>query len=303
MPMWVAVFSVFVITGAISCTLGALFWVNDPRPLERLGGGAPGKAAGRALPSWTDLLELAARLSRSAANSAGLRKQLMVAGYNNPAAVDWFHGAQVTGGFAMALAGLALTAALNLSGTSFAATVMAASLFGFRVPYFLLSRRRAHRARELVRALPNTVDLLIVCIESGLGVDQALRMVAKELAEAHPELSRELVLLNAEIAAGNARSEALRRLAERTAVDDIRDLASALIQADRFGTSICQTLRTRSDFIRVQARQRAEEKAAKLGVKLILPIFFFVLPTLFVVTLGPAIFQLVTELAPLVNSM
>ena len=109
--------------------------------------------------------------------------------------------------------------------------------------------------------------------------------------------------MNGEIAAGKSRTDAMRRFAERTAVDDIRDLVSALIQADRFGTSICQTLRTRSEFIRVQARQRAEEKAAKLGVKLILPIFFFVLPTLFVVTLGPAIFQLLTELVPLVNSM
>jgi tight adherence protein C len=296
-----ATLALFVLTAALASTLGVLLWVNDPRPLERLGGLGGSRARKSLIPRWTDLLEMASRLSRSAADSEGLKRKLVMAGYHNPAAVDWFHGAQVTAGFALGLLGLA--AGLNLTGSSFAAVVMAASLFGFRMPHFYLSRRRAERARQLIRALPNTVDLLIVCIESGLGIDQALRMVAKELAEAHPELSRELVLLNAEIAAGKSRTDALRNMAERAAVDDIRDLVSALIQADRFGTSICQTLRTRSEFIRVQARQRAEEKAAKLGVKLILPIFFCVLPTLFVVTLGPAIYQLITELVPLVNSM
>jgi tight adherence protein C len=291
MPVGIATLGVFILTAAIASALGVLFWVNDPRPLERLGGVGSVRTRRRMIP----------RLSRSAASSDGLRKQLMTAGFNNPAAVDWFHGAQVTCGFGLGLLGLLI--GMNLSGSSFATIVMAASLFGFRMPYFYLSRCRKHRARELVRALPNTVDLLIVCIESGLGIDQGLRMVAKELADPHPELSRELVLLNGEIAAGKSRTDALRKLAERTAVEDIRDLVSALIQADRFGTSICQTLRTRSEFIRVQARQRAEEKAAKLGVKLILPIFFCVLPTLFVVTLGPAIFQLVTELVPLVNGM
>jgi tight adherence protein C len=296
-----ATVGVFVLTAALASALGVLVWVNDPRPLERLGGLGGARARKSFFPRWTDLLAVAARLSRSAASSEGLKRQLMLAGFHNPAAVDWFHGAQVTAGFTLGLLGLAV--GMNLAGSSFAAVVMAASLFGFRMPYFYLSRHRAARAKELVRALPNTVDLLIVCIESGLGIDQALRLVAKELGDAHPELSREFVLLNAEIAAGKSRTDALRNLADRTAVDDIRDLVSALIQADRFGTSICQTLRTRSEFIRVQARQRAEEKAAKLGVKLILPIFFCVLPTLFVVTLGPAIYQLITELVPLVNSL
>jgi tight adherence protein C len=147
------------------------------------------------------------------------------------------------------------------------------------------------------------VDLLIVCIESGLGLDQAMRTVAKELAEAHPVISRELTFLNAEIAAGKSRVDALRNLADRARVEELRDLVSALIQADRFGTSVCQTLRTRSEFMRVQARQRGEEKAAKLGVKLIFPIFFFILPTLFLVTLGPAVFRLIKDLVPAINSM
>src|SRR4051812_26950786 len=121
------------------------------------------------------------------------------------------------------------------------------------------------------RSIGPAVDLLIICIESGLALDQAFRTVAKDLAHAYIEISRELLLVSAEIGAGKTRADALRSFAERSALPDIRNLVSALIQADRFGTSICQTLRTQSDFMRVQARQRAEEKAAKLGVKLIFP--------------------------------
>ncbi len=163
-----------------------------------------------------------------------------------------------------------------------------------------MSRRRQ---REIRRGLPNALDLLVVCVESGLGLDQAIVQVAKELEHAHPEISEEFAMVNIELKAGKRRAEALRNLAERTAVDDLKKLVAVLIQADRFGTGVAQSLRAHADFMRVQARQVAEEKAAKLGVKLVFPIFFCILPSLFVVTVGPVAVKIVRELIPMMRGI
>jgi tight adherence protein C len=144
---------------------------------------------------------------------------------------------------------------------------------------------------------------LVVCVESGLGLDQAVVQVAKELEHAHPEISEEFTMVTLEMKAGKRRVEALRNLAERTGVDDLKKLVAVLIQADRFGTGVAASLRGHADFMRVQARQIAEEKAAKLGVKLVFPIFFCILPTLFVVTVGPVAVKIVRELIPMMNSI
>jgi tight adherence protein C len=140
-------------------------------------------------------------------------------------------------------------------------------------------------------------------VESGLGLDQAIVQVAKELEHAHPEISEEFAMVNIELKAGKRRAEALRNLAERTAVDDLKKLVAVLIQADRFGTGVAQSLRAHADFMRVQARQVAEEKAAKLGVKLVFPIFFCILPSLFVVTVGPVAVKIVRELIPMMRGI
>jgi len=144
---------------------------------------------------------------------------------------------------------------------------------------------------------------MVVCVESGLGLDQAILQVAKELEHAHPEISEELAIVNFELKAGKRRAEALRNLADRTAVEDLKKLVAVLIQADRFGTGVAQSLRAHSDYMRVQARQVAEEKAAKLGVKLVFPIFFCILPSLFVVTVGPVVMKILRELLPMMNNM
>ena len=153
------------------------------------------------------------------------------------------------------------------------------------------------------RGLANALDLLVVCVESGLGLDQAILQVAKELEHAHPEITEELAIVNLELKAGKRRAEALRNLADRTAVDDLKKLVAVLIQADRFGTGVAQSLRAHSDYMRVQARQIAEEKAAKLGVKLVFPIFFCILPSLFVVTVGPVVMRIMRQLLPMMNNM
>jgi tight adherence protein C len=127
--------------------------------------------------------------------------------------------------------------------------------------------------------------------------------VAKELEHAHPEITEELAIVNLELKAGKRRAEALRNLADRTAVDDLKKLVAVLIQADRFGTGVAQSLRAHSDYMRVQARQIAEEKAAKLGVKLVFPIFFCILPSLFVVTVGPVVMRIMRQLLPMMNNI
>ena len=138
-------------------------------------------------------------------------------------------------------------------------------------------------------------------VEAGLGLDQALQRVGQELAFAYPELSDELRLVNLELRAGNARSEALRNLADRTGVDDLSSLTAMLIQTDKFGTSVAQSLRVHSDTMRTKRRQRAEEAAAKTGVKMIFPLVFCIFPAIWVVTIGPAAIKFVEVLFPLAN--
>jgi tight adherence protein C len=140
--------------------------------------------------------------------------------------------------------------------------------------------------------------MLVICVESGLGLDQALQQVSKELRIAHREISDELAIVNLEMRAGKRRAESLHHLGERTDVDEVKKLVSVIVQADRFGTSISHTLRNFSDYMRVQMRQEAEEKAAKIGVKLVFPIFFFILPSLFVVTVGPMVVRVVRDFMP-----
>jgi len=152
-----------------------------------------------------------------------------------------------------------------------------------------IARRRQHRLRL---SLPDALDLLVVCVEAGMGLNQAIVKVAEELERTHPEISDELKLVNLEIRAGRTRGEALRNLGERTGVDDIISLAAMLIQTDKFGTSIARSLRVHSDSLRTERIQRAEEAAAKTTIKLIFPLLFCVFPALLVVILGPAFLNL-----------
>ena len=174
---------------------------------------------------------------------------------------------------------------------------------GYIVPmqYILLRMRRRYHAIE--KGLPNALDLMVVCVESGLGIDQAIIQVAKELYVAHPEICDEFALMNLEMRAGKSRADALHNLADRTGVEDVKKLVAVLVQTDRFGTSIAPSLRGHADYLRTMSRQRAEEKAAKLAVKLVFPIFFCVLPSLFVVTIGPVMTRLVRDLIPMIENM
>ena len=163
---------------------------------------------------------------------------------------------------------------------------------GYLLPEFWLTSRVRRRQLMLRLSLPDCLDLLVVCVEAGLALDQAFLRVTQELRIAHPELCEELDLVNAEIRIGRTRIEALHELADRTGVDDIKSLVAMLIQTDRFGTSIAQSLRVHSDELRTKRRQRGEELAAKATVKMIPALVFFIFPALFVVILGPAVISL-----------
>jgi tight adherence protein C len=170
---------------------------------------------------------------------------------------------------------------------------VAAAVLGYMVPGFTVARRIRLRRKQIENGLPDALDLLIVSLEAGLAIDQALLKSAEELEIAYPALSQELHLVNIETRAGKPRLEALKNFAKRTKVDDVRALVAMLVQTDRFGTSVAQALRTHAEVARVKRRQRAEEKAAKLSVKLIFPLVFCLLPAFFVISVGPAIIKFV----------
>jgi tight adherence protein C len=173
------------------------------------------------------------------------------------------------------------------------------SIFGgAAIPDIWLKRRIERRMENIQNGLPDAMDLTLISIEAGLGLDQALMRVGQEIRVAHPDLADELQLRNLEVNMGRSRSDAFRNLAERTGVEDLKALVAILIQTDRFGTSVGQALRTYSDSLRTKRRQRAEEKAAKLAIKMVLPMVMFIFPGVFIVILGPAFIAIIRDLLP-----
>jgi tight adherence protein C len=174
---------------------------------------------------------------------------------------------------------------------------------GWVFPRSFLEKKVKRRQETLRLSLPDALDLMVVSIEAGLGLDQAIQHVARELDVAHPELSEELSLVMLEMRAGKRRQDALRNFGERTGEPELKKLVAILIQNDRFGTSMGESLRTHSDFMRTRRRQDAEERAGKVGVKLVFPIFFFILPSMLIVAAGPGILQIFKYLFPMMKSL
>ena len=169
---------------------------------------------------------------------------------------------------------------------------------GYYAPVVWLRRAIAARKDALQRAIPDALDLMVVCVEAGLGLDQAIGRVGEEVKRAHPELSDELNVLALELRTGMSRQEALRNLAHRTDLEEVSSLVALLVQTDRFGTSIGQALRVHADSMRTTRQLKAEELAAKLPVKLLLPLIFFIFPSMFIVLIGPAAIKMVRVLLP-----
>ena len=227
----------------------------------------------------------------SPAEASKSRAWLMQAGYRQSRHETIYFGLRVFG----ALLGLATV--IVASGFDSPYLLIGMPALGFLLPRFVLKRMIRERQRRIRVALADALDLTVICMEAGLSLDQAMARVGQDLRYAHSDLSDEFYLVNLEMRAGKPRPEALRNLAERTGVDDIRALVGVLIQTDRFGTSVAQALRVHSDALRTERRQRAEEQAAKTTIKMIPALVVFVLPSMFFVTLGPAVIGLIHTLA------
>ncbi|HWD97912.1 MAG TPA: type II secretion system F family protein [Bryobacteraceae bacterium] len=232
-----------------------------------------------------------------------LRRSFIQAGIRSPRAANILRGLKTLAALAGGISVATVMMLQKAEGSRVVMGAMAGIGCGYMLPDELLKMKIRRRRARIAKALPNTLDLMTICVEAGLGLDQAIVQVSKELAATYPEISSELAMISLELRAGKRRADCLRAFAERTGIGEVKKLAAILIQADRFGTSIAQSLRIHSEHLRTQRRQQAEEKAAKLGVKLVFPIFFFILPSLFVITVGPVIVRIFRDLLPMLNSL
>ncbi len=256
------------------------------------------------LPDESPMTALAERLASpltkmvppSAAEAKKLQKQLMYAGFRSESAPIIYRGIQLSIMVGLpALVALGCALAVKPPKTAFW-WVVGAFVVGFFLPRYGLNRAITTRQRQLRWGLSDALDLMVVSVEAGLGLNAAMLKVSSELKDVHPDIATEFELANLEIRVGRERDEALRNLAERTGVDDLRSLVAMLIQTDKFGTSIAKALRVFSDSLRTKRRQRAEQEAQKAAVKLLIPLALFLFPTLFIAILGPAALNLMDVL-------
>ncbi len=231
------------------------------------------------------------------------RRRLINAGYRSGKAPVFYTGAKLL--LAIVIVCLLALIPAKLLGFPSVPTLtfyyVLAAACGYYAPVLWLRRAIGSRKDALQRAIPDALDLMVVCVEAGLGLDQAIGRVGEEVKRAHPELSDELNILALELRTGVSRQEALRNLAHRTDLEEVSNLVALLVQTDRFGTSIGQALRVHADSMRTTRQLKAEELAAKLPVKLLLPLIFFIFPSMFIVLIGPAAIKMVRVLLPALN--
>ena len=274
--------------------------------LRKLSGrdGATQAAPSLSIPDDRPATELAQRLATplnkllppSATEAKKLQKQLMHAGFRSADAPIIYRGMQLLSmaGFPLIVAGVCAVLARPLQSALI--YIILAFVVGFILPRYFLGRVTKNRQRNLRWGLADALDLMVVSVEAGLGLNAAMMKVSSEMKDVHPAVATEFELCNLEIRVGRDRDEALRNLAERTGIDDLRSLVAMLIQTDKFGTSIAKGLRVFSDSLRTKRRQRAEQEAQKAAVKLLFPLACFLFPTLFIAILGPAFLNLIDVL-------
>ncbi len=280
---------------------GAMALAPSASAIDRRLGEVIGEAA-RPVPTASTVREtvvdwlhrLGSMAPRSEKEMGRLQQRLVTAGYRKREALIVFFGLRVV---------IAIATFLLLESPLIRRPNLFMALGGCALAYILpgivlarMAKRRQHRIRL---GLPDVLDLLVVCVEAGLGLDQAMHRVSEELAFAHPDLSEELRLVNLELRAGKARGDALHNLATRTALDDLSSLVTMLVQTDKFGTSVAQSLRVHADTLRTKRRQRAEEAAAKTGAKMVFPLVLCIFPAIWVVTVGSAVIKFVQVLLPM----
>jgi tight adherence protein C len=293
LPLLGFVFIALLVTaGALALSSGTAGTVE--RRLAEIGGVAVAEG-----PSYDHLvMDTLKRMGRAAPRSPSemgkLQRRLVSAGFRANEALIVFLGIRVAAG-AMVF-GLLATPLVFRPNLPLA---LGGAALGYLLPNLVLARLEKRRQHRIRMSLPDALDLLVVSVEAGLGLDLAIQRVGEELSFAHRELCDELRLINFELRAGKPRTEALHNLGDRTGVDDIVSLVAMLVQTDKFGTSVAQSLRVHSDTLRTKRRQRAEEAAAKTGVKMVFPLVFCIFPAIWVVTLGPAVIKFIEVLMPM----
>ena len=287
--------------------VGWAAWMLMPNPglvidrrIEELGSRLPREEqsmqASAYDPAFRMLKTVGEKVPRSPKEMSKLRLRLVTAGFRRDEALSIFAGIR-----AVAAVGAFLLVMSPIFGHPNMAFAFGALGLAYIIPGMVLGKMAKRRQHRIQLSLADALDLLVVSVEAGLGLDQAMQRVAAELATAYPDLSDELRLVNLELRAGIARDEALRNLADRTGVEDLSGLVTMLVQTDKFGTSIAQSLRVFSETLRTKRRQRAEEAAAKTGVKMVFPLVFCIFPAIWVITIGPAAIRFVQVLLPIIR--
>ena len=283
-------------------------YARPARLMERLGTPVSDVSAVSSMPAepttaWVVRIiqQVGEKVPLSPEDASATRRDLMMAGYKSEGALKVFFGIKVTACIVLVI--LALLARDSISNPVLRIVIVFFGGFmGYMLPGYMLDKKIVKRQEILRLSLPDALDMMVVSVEAGLGLDQAIQHVGRELVTTHKELSEEFSLVNLEMRAGKRRSEALKNLSERTGEPELQKLVAILIQTDRFGTSMSESLRSHSDFLRVKRRQQAEERAGKVGVKLVFPIFFFILPSMLVVAAGPGMLQVFKQLFPMMKS-
>lgn len=307
LPLLLAVFLFLLLMGVISL-YGYRAYVRPSRIYDRVGGAADAIVESETVSvKPRDVVvrvfeQIGEQIPLSPGDQTATRRDLVMAGYRSDGAIKIFYGIKVI--FCIVMFAFALTLHRHVTDNPVLRVVflVAGTGLGYYAPTMYLEKLVKKRHIKLRLSLPDALDMMVVSVEAGLGLDQALQYVSREIEETHPELSDELSLVGLEMRAGKRRSEALRNLAERTGEPELRKLVAILIQTDRFGTSMGESLRTHSDFMRLRRKQEAEERAAKVGVKLVFPIFLFILPSMMIVAAGPAILKLFEDLFPMMQN-
>ncbi len=312
----ILIVTITVFLATVLATLAAYFWVERrkeslPRRLreavsapEEARSSVFGDAARRLGEKWRRLTAKSPRQEDLVAmftgkELSGGRLLLSQAGYRNPGAYRFYLGARVGLPVVLACVGLAYGRAAGLSTQFIFLVVLAGSVAGFLLPDLFLRSKTRKRQEEITDSLPDALDLLVVCIEAGMGINAAFVKITEEFKLSSPVLSEEFDIVNREMVAGKPRQEALRALADRAGVEDVQSLVAMLIQTEKLGTSLSQSLRVHSDSLRTRRRQRAEEAAAKTTIKLVFPLVFLLFPALFIVILGPGVIQIINVLLPI----
>jgi tight adherence protein C len=297
--IWTITFETFIGTLIVCIALSYALSSGESSMIRRLARvtDSPGPARTEAFAKKQKdrMQDALASLGKLVPTQGTSRAQLMLvrAGYRSPNAMMTARGLKIL--FPVVLVAASYLSGLYLSNPLF--IFGGALLVGILLPEFWILWRISVRQTRIRRGLPDALDLLVICVEAGLGLDQAILRVSQELSLVHPDVSSELKLVTLEMRVGKTRLEALRDLYTRTGIEDIKGLVAMLAQTERFGTSIAKSLRVHSDDLRVRRRQRAEEMSAKTSVKMVPPLVLFIFPALLVVIVGPAILIIVRQLA------